>query len=93
MTHFQSASVISDWFLILIGKVFVQEWSKLRYGVFEEYGYPGDTVYPLFYYETNVDADGEHKTLNPNFGTDVPIEGSRRFLVSLYCCILLYEDE
>ena len=64
---------------MIIGKVFVQEWSKLRYGVFEEYGYPGDKVYPLFYYETNIDADGEHKTLDPNFGTDVSVKGTRRY--------------
>ena len=63
--------------MFLTGKVFVQEWSKFRYGVFEEYGYPGDNVYPLFYYDTQVDADGEHRTLTPNFGTDKPISGSR----------------
>ena len=34
-----------------IENVFVHEWSKLRYGVYEEFGYPGDEQYPLFYYE------------------------------------------
>ncbi|XP_046656009.1 calcium-activated chloride channel regulator 4A-like [Daphnia pulicaria] len=34
-------------------KVFVHEWSHLRYGVFDEYGYQGDKKYPLFYKEPN----------------------------------------
>ena len=29
--------------------MFVHEWSKYRYGVFEEHGYPGDPKYPAFY--------------------------------------------
>ena len=33
------------------GQVFVHEWAKYRYGVFEEYGYPGDNKYPMFYYK------------------------------------------
>lgn len=36
-----------------IEKVFVHEWSHLRYGVFDEYGYQGDKKYPLFYKEPN----------------------------------------
>ncbi|XP_057365310.1 calcium-activated chloride channel regulator 4-like [Daphnia carinata] len=31
------------------GKVFVHEWAHYRYGVFDEYGTPGDTDYPYFY--------------------------------------------
>lgn len=27
----------------------VQEWSKFKYGVFEEHGYPDDDVLPYFY--------------------------------------------
>ncbi|XP_076370001.1 calcium-activated chloride channel regulator 1-like [Tachypleus tridentatus] len=30
---------------------FVHEWSHLRYGVFDEYGIPGDPKYPMFYKE------------------------------------------
>jgi hypothetical protein len=33
-----------------IGKVFVREWARLRYGVFEEHGYTGaDDSFPMFY--------------------------------------------
>ena len=32
------------------GKVFVREWAKYRYGVFDEIGFPGDTQYPNFFY-------------------------------------------
>jgi len=31
------------------GKLFVKEWAKLRYGVFDEQGYPNDSIYQNFY--------------------------------------------
>ena len=33
------------------GKVIVHEWAKLRWGVFEEHGYPGDPQFPMFFYK------------------------------------------
>ena len=36
-----------------IGKVLVHEWAKLRWGVFEEHGYPGDDQFPLFFYKVS----------------------------------------
>ena len=33
-----------------VGKVFVHEWAHYRYGVFDEYGRPGDSQFPLFYH-------------------------------------------
>ena len=60
-------------------KVFVHEWSKLRYGVFEEFGYPGDEQYPLFYYERSYTDDGIVNDLKPNFCTDYSLEGTRRY--------------
>ena len=57
--------------------VFVHEFSKLRYGVFEEYGYPGDDQYPLFYYEEHYVDGGTEYELMPNFCTDVPLKGRR----------------
>ena len=62
-------------------KVFVHEWSKLRYGVFEEFGYPGDEQYPLFYYERSYTDDGIVNDLKPNFCTDYPLEGTRRYVI------------
>ena len=62
-------------------KVFVHEWSKLRYGVFEEFGYPGDEQYPLFYYERSYTDDGIVNDLQPNFCTDYPLEGTRRYVI------------
>ena len=35
-------------------KVVVHEWAKLRWGVFEEHGYPGDTQFPLFFYKVGT---------------------------------------
>ena len=54
--------------LYFSGKVFVREWAKFRYGVFEEYGYPGDDRYPMFYYN-------RYDHLVPNYCSDVPLEG------------------
>ncbi len=31
-----------------IENIFVHEWAHLRYGVFDEHGYPGDENYPVF---------------------------------------------
>ena len=36
-----------------VGKVVVHEWAKMRWGVFEEHGYPGDEQFPLFYFKVN----------------------------------------
>jgi len=58
------------------GNVFVHEWSKYRYGVFEEYGYPGDPLYPMFYYRTTWTAEGQQNILTPNFCTDKEIKGT-----------------
>ena len=30
-------------------KLFVKEWAKFRYGVFDEFGFPGDRLYPNWY--------------------------------------------
>ena len=58
-------------------KVFVHEWSKYRYGVFEEFGYPGDKQYPLFYYEQLYTDNGPVQELRPNFCTDENLQGTR----------------
>ena len=48
------------------------EWAHLRYGVFEEYGYPGDAAYPLFYYTTQENGE---PLLVPNFCTNNTLRG------------------
>ncbi len=30
-------------------RIFVHEWAKFRYGIFDEFGYAGDKIYPNFY--------------------------------------------
>ncbi|XP_043233012.1 calcium-activated chloride channel regulator 1-like [Amphibalanus amphitrite] len=54
------------------GKVVTHEWAHLRYGVFEEYGYPGDPAYPLFYY--SIQENGE-PLLVPNFCSNTTLKG------------------
>ena len=55
----------------------MHEWAKLRYGVFEEYGFPGDERFPMFYYKSEYTSEGYVQELTPNFCTDVPIQGYR----------------
>ena len=62
------------------GKVFVREWAKFRFGVFEEYGYPGDEQYPLFYWDEKFVDGGISYDLTPNFCTDVPLKGYRELV-------------
>ncbi len=57
------------------GNVFVHEWAKFRYGVFEEYGYPGDPIYPLFYPESEYTSAGYVDIPTPNFCTNEQIKG------------------
>ena len=51
------------------GQVFLYEWSKLRYGVFEEHGYPGDPLYPMFYSKQIFTANGPMSVYKPNVCT------------------------
>ena len=56
--------------LLKIGKVFVREWARLRYGVFEEHGYTGDdSEYPMFY---RLETD-EFNDLVPNICSNEPV--------------------
>ncbi|XP_042870358.1 calcium-activated chloride channel regulator 1-like, partial [Penaeus japonicus] len=51
------------------GRVVVHEWAKYRWGVYEEFGHPGDPLYPAF-----------HRTpTNPHTPTgcsNIPVQGS-----------------
>ena len=41
-----------------------------RYGVFEEYGYPGDTKFPMFYFQSQWTVNGQVNEIVPNFCTN-----------------------
>ncbi len=49
-------------------KIFVNEWAKLRYGIFDESGYTDDMLYPSYFY-----SKGE---ILPTGNTDQRLEGS-----------------
>ena len=59
------------------GQVFLYEWSKYKYGVFEEHGYPGDPLYPMFYSKQIFTATGASNVVKPNFCTNVEPSGIR----------------
>ena len=46
-----------DWNIPL--QILVHEWAKLRWGVYEEYGYPGDEKFPMFYLQTTWGPNGQ----------------------------------
>ena len=56
--------------------MFLYEWSKFRYGVFEEHGYPGDPLYPMFYSKQIFTTDGMKTVTKPNFCTNTEPSGS-----------------
>ena len=58
------------------GQVFLYEWSKFRYGVFEEHGYPGDPLYPMFYSKQIFTAQGSRNVVKPNLCTNVEPSGT-----------------
>ena len=58
------------------GQVFLYEWSKLRYGVFEEHGYPGDPLYPMFYSKQIFTADGPMSVYRANLCTNTYPSGA-----------------
>ena len=74
------------------GQVFLYEWSKLRYGVFEEHGYPGDPLYPMFYSKQIFTANGPMSVYKPNVCTNIETEGvcvgivrsKKKDLISIY---------
>ena len=65
-------------------KLFVHEWAKLRYGVFDEHGYPGDSQYPMFIYESSFEDGQLVQNLIPNFCTDEMVQGAREYVQPLY---------
>ena len=67
------------------GQVFLYEWSKFRYGVFEEHGYPGDPLYPMFYSEQIDTPQGPRNVIKPSLCTNVNTTGfTNNFLRPIY---------
>lgn len=44
-------------------KTLLKEWAKFRYGVFDEYGFLGDSAYPSFYEDTQKNNKSYHRNL------------------------------
>ncbi|KAK7069277.1 hypothetical protein SK128_016169 [Halocaridina rubra] len=59
------------------GKVLLMEWAKLRWGVFDELGYPGDETFPLFYLADDRESTGRSGggAIRPNYCANKPVEG------------------
>jgi len=74
---FIQKGIVSETYFGPLGQVFVHEWSKYRYGVFEEFGYPGDPLYPMYYYKQSWTATGQTNVLTPNFCTNIMVEGDQ----------------
>ena len=57
------------------GKTLLHEFSKLRWGVFEEHGYPGDDMFPMFYLKEIWGANGQETVVKPNFCVNGDLKG------------------
>ncbi len=53
----------------------VHEFAKLRWGVFEEHGYPGDKKFPMFYLKTEWSMSGQKTSVTPNFCVNSELRG------------------
>lgn len=53
---------------IFSGKALVHEWAKYRYGVFDEFGYNDDPIYPQCYHD--------HKTSHLTGCSNIPMDTS-----------------
>lgn len=57
------------------GKTMVHEWAKVRWGVYEEHGYPGDPKFPLFFWQTAWTVAGPSREVAINFCLNSPLVG------------------
>jgi len=67
-------------FLHIAEQAFVHEWTKFRYGVFEEIGFENDPVYPSGYHVPPKNGKGTTKVtstqLRPTSCTNRPLQGN-----------------
>lgn len=66
--HLTPEYLIDDEAMETKSKNLVHQWAHLRYGVFDEFGYIGDHLYPRFYQHTKTNA-------TPTGCSNVPING------------------
>ena len=57
------------------GKTLVHEFAKLRWGVFEEHGYPGDAKFPMYYMKAVWSPSGQNTVVTPNFCINGELRG------------------
>jgi hypothetical protein len=53
----------------------VHEWAKLRWGVFEEHGYPGDELFPMFFLKSIWTVNGPENKVVINLCANSDIVG------------------
>ena len=84
-------------------KIFVREWSKLRYGTFDETGFIGDSLYPSYFYSkgqilptgnADVDIDGDwinvfsgQRGCDPSIDKDCVFHPRSKSLENVTCSI------
>jgi len=70
------------------GKTLIHEFAKLRWGVFEEHGYPGDDKFPMFYQRDQWTAEGQVTVTRPNFCVNGEIKGYEQDIETGAACAL-----
>ena len=53
----------------------MHEFAKLRWGVFEEHGYPGDDKFPMYYMKAVWSPSGQNTVVTPNFCINGELRG------------------
>nr|XP_027226526.1 calcium-activated chloride channel regulator 1-like [Penaeus vannamei]XP_027226527.1 calcium-activated chloride channel regulator 1-like [Penaeus vannamei]XP_027226529.1 calcium-activated chloride channel regulator 1-like [Penaeus vannamei] len=66
-------------------KTLVHEWAKLRWGVFDEFGYPNDEMYPLFYATQNIVEGNVETIVHPNYCANEVLSGKLRDITGSEC--------
>lgn len=61
-------------------KLFIKEWAKLRYGIFDEFGFIGDPMYPNYYYHNG--------RIVPSGASNVNLEGKRNLFFITFPIII-----
>jgi hypothetical protein len=73
----------------------VHEWAKLRWGVYEEHGYPGDPKFPMFYLKSTWTVNGPESKVVINLCLNEDPVGyeqvlGQKALCSISCCFFQF---
>ena len=69
----------------------VHEWAKLRWGVYEEHGYPGDSKFPMFYLKSTWTVNGPENVVMVNLCLNEELVGYEQVGMSVINGTILHD--